>query len=215
MVEVDRERSMKDRMAGREGRATSIRIRLGDRTLELVAQTRAARGDRRPRGAGRGDQPPGDQCRRMDPIAGPVPRHSWRPRAQTPGWRSPSSSGESERSGRRRSPAELWRSLTRDLDPAPGLAGGGRVARPAASFERRDHGLAVLHVDIAAVLELRPHLLDRDPDAPDRPQLSRVGYERVGDLVSGWITASWRRRMAAVSSGSDTTVAAPSSWTAA
>ena len=35
MVEVDRERSMKDRMAGREGRATSIRIRLGDRTLEL------------------------------------------------------------------------------------------------------------------------------------------------------------------------------------
>ncbi len=38
MVEVDRERSMKDRMAGREGRATSIRIRLGDRTLELVAQ---------------------------------------------------------------------------------------------------------------------------------------------------------------------------------
>jgi len=38
MVEVDRERTMKDRMAGREGRATSIRIRLGDRTLELVAQ---------------------------------------------------------------------------------------------------------------------------------------------------------------------------------
>jgi translation initiation factor IF-1 len=38
MVEVDRERSMKDRMAGRDGRATSIRIRLGDRTLELAAQ---------------------------------------------------------------------------------------------------------------------------------------------------------------------------------
>jgi len=38
MVEVDRERTMKDRMAGREGRATSIRIRLGDRTLELVAE---------------------------------------------------------------------------------------------------------------------------------------------------------------------------------
>ena len=38
MVEVDRERSMKDRMAGREGRATSIRIHLGDRTLELAAQ---------------------------------------------------------------------------------------------------------------------------------------------------------------------------------
>jgi hypothetical protein len=38
MVEVDRDRSMKDRMAGREGRATSIRIRLGDRTLELAAQ---------------------------------------------------------------------------------------------------------------------------------------------------------------------------------
>ena len=36
MVEVDRERTMKDRMAGREGRATSIRIRLGERTLELV-----------------------------------------------------------------------------------------------------------------------------------------------------------------------------------
>ena len=36
MVEVDRERTMKDRMAGREGRATSIRIRLGDRTLELI-----------------------------------------------------------------------------------------------------------------------------------------------------------------------------------
>ncbi len=38
MVEVDRERTMKDRMAGREGRATSIRILLGDRTLELTAQ---------------------------------------------------------------------------------------------------------------------------------------------------------------------------------
>jgi hypothetical protein len=35
MVEVDRERTMKD---GREGRATSIRIRLGDRTLELVTR---------------------------------------------------------------------------------------------------------------------------------------------------------------------------------
>ena len=38
MVEVDRERTMKDRMAGRDGRATSIRVRLGDRTLELAAQ---------------------------------------------------------------------------------------------------------------------------------------------------------------------------------
>jgi hypothetical protein len=38
MVEVDRERSMKDRMAGREGRATSIRIRLGDLTLELASR---------------------------------------------------------------------------------------------------------------------------------------------------------------------------------
>jgi len=38
MVEVDRERTMKDRMAGREGRATSIRIHLGERTLELAAE---------------------------------------------------------------------------------------------------------------------------------------------------------------------------------
>ncbi len=38
MVEVDRERSVKDRMSGREGKATSIRIRLGDVTLELVAR---------------------------------------------------------------------------------------------------------------------------------------------------------------------------------
>ena len=38
MVEVDRERSMKDRMAGREGQATSIRIRLGDLTLELASR---------------------------------------------------------------------------------------------------------------------------------------------------------------------------------
>jgi len=38
MVEVDRERTMKDRMAGREGRATAIRIRLGERTLELVTR---------------------------------------------------------------------------------------------------------------------------------------------------------------------------------
>ena len=71
MVEVDRERTMKDRMAGREGRATSIRIRLGDRTLELV--TRHG-GDGRPRSAGCGDKPPGDQRRRMDPTAGSVPR---------------------------------------------------------------------------------------------------------------------------------------------
>ncbi len=38
MVEVDRERSMKDRMAGREGRATSIRVRLGDLSLELATR---------------------------------------------------------------------------------------------------------------------------------------------------------------------------------
>jgi hypothetical protein len=38
MVEVDRERSMKDRMSGREGRATSIRVRLGDLTLELATR---------------------------------------------------------------------------------------------------------------------------------------------------------------------------------
>ena len=38
MVEVDRERSMKDRMAGREGKATSIRLRLGDVTLELASR---------------------------------------------------------------------------------------------------------------------------------------------------------------------------------
>jgi hypothetical protein len=38
MVEVDRERSMKDRMAGREGKATSIRIRVGDLTLELSSR---------------------------------------------------------------------------------------------------------------------------------------------------------------------------------
>ena len=38
MVEVDRERTMKDRVAGREGRATAIRIRLGERTLELVSR---------------------------------------------------------------------------------------------------------------------------------------------------------------------------------
>ncbi|MGO9581358.1 MAG: hypothetical protein ACLP36_00975 [Acidimicrobiales bacterium] len=38
MVEVDRERSVKDRMAGREGRATSIRVRLGDLTLELATR---------------------------------------------------------------------------------------------------------------------------------------------------------------------------------
>ncbi|MGH9304666.1 MAG: hypothetical protein ACRDZ5_09675 [Acidimicrobiales bacterium] len=38
MVEVDRERSMSDRLAGREGRATAIRLHLGDKTLELAAR---------------------------------------------------------------------------------------------------------------------------------------------------------------------------------
>jgi hypothetical protein len=37
MVEVDRERSMGDRVAGRPGSATAIRLHLGDKTLELVA----------------------------------------------------------------------------------------------------------------------------------------------------------------------------------
>lgn len=37
MVEVDRDRSLSDRMAGRPGKATAIRIRLGDATLELVS----------------------------------------------------------------------------------------------------------------------------------------------------------------------------------
>jgi hypothetical protein len=38
MVVVERERTVRDRMAGREGRATSIRVQLGDRSLELAAE---------------------------------------------------------------------------------------------------------------------------------------------------------------------------------
>lgn len=37
MVEVDRERSLSDRMAGRPGNATAIRLHLGDKTLTLSA----------------------------------------------------------------------------------------------------------------------------------------------------------------------------------
>jgi len=37
LVVVDRERSLSDRMAGRPGTATAIRLHLGDKTLELVA----------------------------------------------------------------------------------------------------------------------------------------------------------------------------------
>jgi hypothetical protein len=37
LVEVDRDRSLSDRMAGRPGTATAIRLHLGDKTLELVA----------------------------------------------------------------------------------------------------------------------------------------------------------------------------------
>jgi hypothetical protein len=37
MVEVERERSMSDRMAGRPGKASAIRLELADRTLELRA----------------------------------------------------------------------------------------------------------------------------------------------------------------------------------
>jgi hypothetical protein len=37
MVEVDRERSMSDRLSGRPGAATAIRLHIGDKTLELVA----------------------------------------------------------------------------------------------------------------------------------------------------------------------------------
>lgn len=37
LVEVDRQRTMSDRVAGRPGTATAIRLHLGDRTLKLVA----------------------------------------------------------------------------------------------------------------------------------------------------------------------------------
>ena len=37
-------------------------------------------------------------------------------------------------------------------------------------------------VDIAAVLELRPDLLDDDADCPYRAQLCLVSRERIGDL---------------------------------
>ncbi|MGC9960965.1 MAG: hypothetical protein ABSE47_03565 [Acidimicrobiales bacterium] len=37
LVEVDRQRTMSDRVAGRPGTATAIRLHLGDKTLELVA----------------------------------------------------------------------------------------------------------------------------------------------------------------------------------
>ncbi|HET9092216.1 MAG TPA: hypothetical protein VFN50_07395 [Acidimicrobiales bacterium] len=38
MVEVDYERSLGDRMSGRPGKATAIRLRVGDSTLELVSR---------------------------------------------------------------------------------------------------------------------------------------------------------------------------------
>ncbi len=38
MVEVDYERSLGDRLAGRAGRATSIRLHLGESTLELTSR---------------------------------------------------------------------------------------------------------------------------------------------------------------------------------
>lgn len=38
MVEVERERSVKDRMSGREGRATRISVHLGELTLELATR---------------------------------------------------------------------------------------------------------------------------------------------------------------------------------
>jgi hypothetical protein len=38
MVQVDRERSMSDRMAGRPGKPTAIRLVLGESTLELVTR---------------------------------------------------------------------------------------------------------------------------------------------------------------------------------
>jgi hypothetical protein len=38
MVEVDYERSLSDRLAGRPGRANAIRLRLGESTLELVSR---------------------------------------------------------------------------------------------------------------------------------------------------------------------------------
>lgn len=37
LVEVDRQRSMADRLANRPGAATAIRLHLGDKTLELVS----------------------------------------------------------------------------------------------------------------------------------------------------------------------------------
>lgn len=38
MVEVDFERSVSDRLAGRQGKATSIRLHLGESTLELTSR---------------------------------------------------------------------------------------------------------------------------------------------------------------------------------
>lgn len=38
MVEVDHDRTLSDRMAGRAGKATAIRLILGDSTLELVSR---------------------------------------------------------------------------------------------------------------------------------------------------------------------------------
>lgn len=38
MVEVDYERSLGDRMAGRTGKATAIRLRLGEQTLSLASR---------------------------------------------------------------------------------------------------------------------------------------------------------------------------------
>jgi len=91
----------------------------------------------------------------------------------------------------------VWRAAAR----SPGL--------PRRSSSANDR-LAVLHVEVAAVLELRPDLRDGDTNSPYGAQLCLVSIERIGDLELRLGRCQLAVQDGGDSPGSDTTVAPPS-----
>jgi hypothetical protein len=67
----------------------------------------------------------------------------------------------------------------------PTEVGGRRpIAGAVALGEVREHGLAVGPIDVAAVLELGPHVGDSCPQAADHAQTTTV-LERIHDVLVG------------------------------
>ena len=67
------------------------------------------------------------------------------------------------------------------IEPTLGVGSGGQVSAGPAGPKAVDDSFTVVAIDIAPILELGCHLLDREHDCPDGIELAGMRHQRIGD----------------------------------